>query len=229
MAKDIQYSPLETQEASNIAEIKRITRELDEAEKILLNRSSKWVFFLCFLQLILTIKTVFFGGSLLSVVLNSLFISIGIVGTAKKNARLMTIHFIYSLVLYVMSLVGIVALVLYCDGEHAIWIYVSGFFLILFQAIGMKHSRKMVVILKSIAIDEKCRMSECALEEIKMEKESVTPQSYPVYPIPSHQFMTMQMQPEQVPQYFVPYDLHDQTQNAFIPIPVVYSQQQQQQ
>jgi len=237
MAKEVEYTPLPT--PRTLAEIERVTRELDEAEKILLNRSTRWVFFLIILQLIMTIKMVFFGGNFVSVIINSLFISIGIVGVSKKHRKLLTVYLIYSLILYVFSLIGVVVLVLYCDGKHAIWIYVTGFFIILFQAIGMKHIRKMVMILQSVEVQNKnCKMAQCAIEEITLEKESVSPQNYPVYPIPSHQFMAMQMQPgQQVPQYFpypIPYDQIELTeqssnQNVFIPIPVVYSEQQQQQ
>jgi len=143
MNSNTQYIPLSDEEKAN-----NVTTpvELTQAELLIVKKASRWVIFLCFVQLLLALLGLVCGGILLMGV-SAIFISIGIVGAAKQRVRLLTVHFVYSLVLYILSLIGVVLLILYCDGCRW-WIYVAGFFIILIQAVGMRHSRILICLLK---------------------------------------------------------------------------------
>jgi len=137
-------------------------------------------------------------------IISTLFISIGIVGVSKQRIRLLTVHFIYSLILYVFSLIGVVLLVLYCDAKHAWWVYSVGFFVILFQAVGMKHSRMLICLLRKSQTGEACafsqKMRSCEINNsINDNSENI-----PMYPMPSSQFVTMEMQPQMMNPQFYP-------------------------
>jgi len=182
---------------------------LSEQELKLVKKASRSVIFLCIIQLLLALFSLVCGG-LIMMVVSAIFISIGIVGAAKQRVRLLTVHFVYSLVLYVLSLIGVVLLILYCDGCKW-WIYVIGFFVILFQAVGMRHSRILICLLKK----KNGQMNNCILRVSKesTEQMELCDASAPVVPpaingnmsmfipLPAHQVMTMPMQPNRIP-YF---------------------------
>jgi len=202
--------------AANLQEIQSVSNDLDAAERILLKRASRWVLFLCFLQTVMTVPA-FFGGHFLYVLLCLVFITMGLVGLKRQGIKLMTAHLVYSIIIYIFSLIGVVLTVLYCDQDHSWWVYIIGFFMILFQAIGMKHSKRMILLLKKRELGSK--LNHCVLQEIKVMAENVPPQTQNVamYPIPNQQFMAMQMQPDQqIPTYFpvvVPYPMMPQMVN----------------
>jgi len=202
--------------AANLQEIQSVSNDLDAAERILLKRASRWVLFLCFLQTVMTIPA-FFAGHFFYVLFSLIFITMGLVGLKRQGVKLMTAHLVYSIIIYIFSLIGVVLTVLYCDQDHSWWVYIIGFFMILFQAIGMKHSKRMILLLKKRELGSK--LNHCVLQEIKVMAENVPPQTQNVamYPIPNQQFMAMQMQPDQqIPTYFpmvVPYPMMPQMMN----------------
>jgi len=203
--------------------------ELTESEMMLLKKSTRWVACLIILQLILATAPLFFGGfSLIPMMISILFISMGIVGLAKQRVGLLTAHFVYSMILYVLSLTVVVLMVLYCERGCDWWTYLFGFMLILFQAIGIRNCRVVLILLKkrqgflncaltkrfSLAHQEKCRKKiECELnfiqQELRNNQERETPtevstQNIPMmYTIPPQQFVTMTTQPNiPFPHYF---------------------------
>jgi hypothetical protein len=153
-----------------------------EEELRLMKRSSGFVIFLAFVQLCLAFFTLLAGGILIMCV-STLFISIGIVGAVKRNMKLVIVHFVYSLVLYILSVVGLVLFVFY--STYINWyIYIGGFFLILFQAIGIRHSRILIGLLrKSNPCASRCgRSKRCNNDNVQVtvaENNSVELQQQP--------------------------------------------------
>jgi len=118
---------------------------LSDAEKCMVSRSRKWVVFTSLLQLVM--NAFFFliaaGYWLILPIVSSIFISLGIVGAARQRPRMLIAHHVYSLLLYILSLVGLILMILYCD--HCYWVaYAIGFLVVLFQAIGLRHSRMLI-------------------------------------------------------------------------------------
>jgi len=194
-------------------EEKSSTPVLSEQETIVVKKATRVVVFLCFVQLLIALFS-FLAGGFIMMCVSSIFISIGVVGAVRQRIRLLVVHFVYSLVLYVLSLIGVVLLILYCDGCK-IWIYVAAFFLVLIQAIGMRHSRLLIGLLKKkngITCVFRCKSSNVnavpqvapqeveLAENINMNTNSNVPMFTLPLPLPAHQMVTMQMQP-QVP-YF---------------------------
>jgi len=204
------YSPVPTQLENGQAPI-----ELTEEETLQLRKSSRWVICLCFIQLILALVNLLCGG-LIMMIVSALFISFGIVGVAKQRPRLLILHFIYSLVLYILSLIGFVLLILYCDKGCQWWLYVIGFFGVLFQAIGMRHSRTLICLLKkkqgNFCFFQRCKTRVCSNNKVEMEEKAtqnsdvpvnaaMPPNMFPMYPIPAHHMIPMEVQPR-MPQFF---------------------------
>lgn len=231
---NVEYTPVP------LMDVEKVEPSLSDAELALLKRASRWVYFLCFLQLVMAVISLLCGGIFMMIV-SAFFISTGIVGASKQRVKLLTVHFVYSLVLYIFSLVGVVLMILNCN-ECKWGIYLGGFLFVLLQAIGMRHSRILISLLrKKEGIASHCEKK--SIENHLCEKEkkscvvqnasSLTPQgmySYPMMPIPAHQFVTMQMQPKS-PQFFpvqsVQYPFSQQPV-SIESIPQVQQQQMQQ-
>jgi len=208
MGVEVQYAPV----AQNDVESAPIQNTLTEDELFLVRRGCRWVFFLCFIQFLLAILTLLSGG-FIAMVIAALFISFGIVGAAKQKKRLLIAHLIYSFVLYILCLVALVLLGLYCNCP--IWVFAIGFFVLLFQAIGMKHSRVMITILKNKGIEGPipgvlrcCRRRQQQIETAQPFIQTVSqPINAPIdpqityYAIPAHQLVQMQRM-GMTPQFF---------------------------
>jgi len=209
---------------------KAVINPLTADEECLVKKASRWVIFLCFIQLLMAVGNLLCGG-IITMCISALFISLGIVGAAKQRVRLLTVHFVYSLVLYIISLIGVVIVILYCDGCKW-WIYLGGFFFILLQAIGMRHSRILISLLrKKNGISQGCcfklckntnacnttlstqvNQNEIDMSPIVNQQSTVNAISnpvpsapvsmnFPIGQIPAHQMMSMQMQPR-MPQFY---------------------------
>jgi len=164
------------------------------------------------------------GVSLIPMLISMSFILMGTIGIIKERTCLLTAHFVYSMILYVLSLTVVVLMVLYCDSGCDWWMYVFGFLVILFQAIGMRHCRIVLLLLKKKQGFKSCcgkRFNYQASCQKKLdyelyafkqeiarqerEKVEVAPQNVPsmMYTIPPQQFTTMNMQPNiPFPQYY---------------------------
>jgi hypothetical protein len=220
MNNEIDYTPVPLMDV----EANKVT-PLTEVEITLMRKATKWVYVLCFIQLLVAIGNLLCGG-IIAMAISALFISIGIAGVRKQRVRLLTVHFVYSLVLYILSLIAVVLVILYCDGCKW-WIYVIGFFTILFQAIGMRHARILITLLRKKEGGQACVFScksKCNSEKIEQQSipiETVTSPviqqtnlpiqasapfanglNFQMMPIPAHQLASMQMQQQRFPQYF---------------------------
>jgi len=118
------------------------TPQPSATEVCMMRRSARWVVFLSFVQLFGAIFALLNGG-LLIMIISAIFISMGIVGACKKRPRLLIAHFVYSLALYVLTLVGIIAMIIYCM-HCSFVVFLLGFFFLIIQAVGMRHSRILI-------------------------------------------------------------------------------------
>jgi len=122
-----------------------------EAEITLIRRSSRWVVFLSFVQFITMVFTVFLGGLIFALV-GTLFVSFGIVGAMRKNYRYLMAHFVFSIIMYIGSVVGFVLYLFYCP--HFNWLISCGFMLhILIQAVGVRSSRILMFSIKKFNLE----------------------------------------------------------------------------
>jgi hypothetical protein len=108
--------------------------------------SSYWVIFLCFLQMGIALFAFWFG-SYITIILTTIFTTFGFQGVTKGNVRYLIIHFIFSITLYILSVIGDLALILYCKCPW--WVFVIAIILIMLQGIGLKHSRLLISYYKN--------------------------------------------------------------------------------
>jgi len=194
------------------------TPQPSATEVCIMRRSARWVVFLSFVQLFGAIFALLNGG-LLIMIISAIFISMGIVGACKKRPRLLIAHFVYSLALYVLTLVGIIAMIIYCM-HCSFVVFLLGFFFLIIQAVGMRHSRILIGYARlypNTGCAWKCA-SRCnqqkacgqtqpqqqqpvqvVAEERQQQQQPVqsVPQYYPapqMIAIPPQQYMQMQMQ-----------------------------------
>jgi len=221
------------------------TSALTDAELNMMKRSKRWVIFLAFFQLILAI----FSGNLIQWLLAAIFVTLGLVGVSRGQPRMLVAHFVYSVFQYILSLVGIVWLVLYC--EECTWpIYAFAFLIVLVQAIGMRHSRILIALMRiqhnatlpvvqnNITIEQQQpqqvqqqqQVEMESVEQVQVQEQEEQQQQFPQYPQPVYYIpMPYGQQPQQgmVPQYYpVAYPfLHPQQQQSDAPVyPTVYKQ-----
>jgi len=167
---------------------------LSEAELCVVKKASRVVIVLCLFQLALSVMT----GGLIMLCASAVFVSLGFVGVAKKRTCLLTAHFVYSLILYILTLVGVVTMILYCV-DCKLWTYLVALCVVLIQAIGMRHSRILIALLKkqngtqgSCCFKSRCNKN--VTENVVQPEVVAEMNSIPMYSLPAHQFMTMPMQ-----------------------------------
>jgi len=140
------YSPLVTTETQETVPSPSPKPQPTSDELCMMQRAARGVIVLSFAQLTLSVfYALSFHGILLPTA-TALFAFLGICGAARKNCRLLIAHFIYSLVLYILSLVALIMFIIYCEG-CSWWFFGAGFLFILLQAIGMRHSRILIGLL----------------------------------------------------------------------------------
>jgi len=187
---------------------------LTETELRLMRRSSRWVVFLSFFQMFLAI----FSGSLLQWILAAIFVPLGIVGALRRRPRMLVAHFVYSIFLYILCLVGVVYLILYCD--RCDWpVYLITFLIVLVQAVGMRNSRILLTLI---------RMQEAALPVQTMVQPQMQMQMQPQFQM--QQQATPNGEEQQAPQpifYAIPMG-YGQGAPQYYPMPVGYPQFQPQ-
>jgi len=183
---------------------------LTETELRLMRRSSRWVVFLSFFQMVLAI----FSGSLIQWILAAIFVPMGIVGACRRRPRMLVAHFVYSVFLYILCLIGVVYLILYCD--RCDWpVYLFTFVIILVQAIGMRHSRILLTLI---------RMQECALPVQTIVVQSQMQIQQPEQQTPHGD---EQQLPPQPIFYAIPMGYGEQGAPQYYPMPVGYPYMQQ--
>jgi len=137
------YIPLQETNTNGAVTSEDALPQPTPAEMCLIRRSSRFVYFLGALQVLFGLFSLLFLGSIILGVLSFLFPIMGMIGTCKRRPGLLIAHFVYSLILYVFTLISIILMIIYCD--HCSFIgYVIGFVLLVLQAVGMRHLRIMI-------------------------------------------------------------------------------------
>ena len=196
-----------------------------------IQRAKKWVVFTCLLQLVIGIFLLL-GGALLPAIVIIVFSMLGLGGVRKQNRRLLISHFAFTMVVYIFSLIGLVALLVYCHGCSWI-IFLVDFVFILFQAIGLKHSRILITLTPAVPCERRCQteQTQTVVQETQTPQQTVQastqtptaptaqPPVYPpiafampfpqngqqqFYPMQPIRYPTMQ-QPVQIMPQFMPY------------------------
>jgi len=111
--------------------------------------SSRIVAVFCILQLLLAAFTLFTNGNIFWFCITAIFVSLGLAGVFKRRPRLLVAHFVYSIIVYIFTLIGLVWLIISCD-ECGIWVYIIIALYIIVQAIGLKHCRLLIWGLKTM-------------------------------------------------------------------------------
>jgi len=227
----VTYSPLVTKPENG---------NLTDSEVCLMRKATRWVVFLGFFQLTMAI----FSPNILSWILAAIFVPLGVVGATRRRPKMLVAHFVYSVFVYIFSLLGIVYLILYCD-ECSWVIYLISFLIILVQAIGMRHSRILIALVKiqqtpslpMVSVVEQQSVQQPQQIDVQQQTEQSTfeqqPQQYPqpyfyAIPMPYGQ-QPNQHQPMMVPQYYpMAYPLLHSQQPVGMPeapvYPTVYKQ-----
>jgi len=178
------------------------TPQPSATEVCMMRRSARWVVFLSFVQLFGAIFALLNGG-LLIMIISAIFVSMGIVGACKKRPRLLIAHFVYSLALYVLTLIGIIAMILYCM-HCSFVVFLLGFLFLIIQAVGMRHSRILIGYARlypNTGCAWKCA-SRCNQQRACGQTQQ-QPQQQPVQATEERQPQPPQQQPVQsVPQYY---------------------------
>jgi len=222
------------------------TSALTDAEMAIMRRAKRWVIFLAFFQLAMAI----FSANILQWLLAAIFVPLGIVGVTRQQPRFLVAHFVYSVFQYVGALIGIVWLILYCD--ECRWpIYVFAFLIVLIQALGMRHSRILIALIKiqqaaslpvvnNTIVEQQQSSIEMQQQPQQQQQQIVVPQEhkeveqqqqqFPAFPQPVYYAIPMPygQQPQQgmAPQYYpmaYPF-LHPQQQQHMMEAPTVYKQ-----
>jgi len=133
-ASDVQYSPLIS---------------LSPQEACLKRKAQRWVIFLGFIQMVQAILS-FLSGDILMLACTVIFVTLGMAGIRHQRPRLLVAHFVYSLALYILSLIRIVLLIMYCD--ECTWIVYSVMFgFILIQVVGLRNSQALIALVRKEA------------------------------------------------------------------------------
>jgi len=223
------------------------TTEPSSAEILLMRRSAQWIILLSLVQLLFGFLALFSGG-LLIMIITAIFVPMGIVGTIKRRPRLLVAHFAYSLALYILTLVGIIAMIIYCS-ECTVMGVIFGFVFLIIQAIGLRHSRILIGYTRLYpnyvpACPRRCA-SRCnqqqacapqqqqAMEPVAPQQPVVMPQYYPVVAVPPQAYAAQMRYPALHPQGYpiIPMGMQPYVMPAF-PQPTQDNQsapQQQQQ
>jgi len=126
-------------------------------ELCMMARSTRGVALLCLVQmaigaLMFTAHGFIIGG----VIAAGVFL--GILGVAKKNPCCLIAHFVFSLLLYIFSMLVVMGFIVYCNQCN--WGYfVAGLLVIFAQAIGMRHSRILITLTRKFRGNNRCCMS----------------------------------------------------------------------
>eukprot|EP01113_Clastostelium_recurvatum_P031227 TRINITY_DN387_c0_g1_i1.p1 TRINITY_DN387_c0_g1~~TRINITY_DN387_c0_g1_i1.p1 ORF type:complete len:269 (-),score=68.73 TRINITY_DN387_c0_g1_i1:76-816(-) len=106
----------------------------------LIQRSARGLFSLIMVQTIIAILSIFNCGLLFSIV-NLIIMSFATLGTSRRRPGLIAVHFVYSIIVYVLSLMMTMNMIFY---DVASWWTVAAVFLTIGQAVGLRHERNLM-------------------------------------------------------------------------------------
>jgi len=72
---------------------------------------------------------------------------LGAFGATKRSLCLLITHFVFSLILYILSMLFVIGFIVYCNG-CSWWIFIGGLLLIFAQAVGMRNSRILISLMR---------------------------------------------------------------------------------
>jgi len=221
MAQNSAYTPLVNQ--SETITVTSSTSEPTFVELCMMRRAARWVTFIAVIQTLLGVFAILSGGFIFGVV-SLLFTIFGFVGVAKKRVRLLTAHFAYSVALYILTLIAIIIMIVYTDAPFFAFLFLFTF--LIFQAVGMKHSRILIGLLKmypqlqnTCGRNRRCGANRCGQQQTNFqvvhptEVATQTPvnlesgniqgeqQQMAFYPIPMNAFPQYQQMPYRYPVY----------------------------
>eukprot|EP01116_Phalansterium_solitarium_P001636 TRINITY_DN11451_c0_g1_i1.p1 TRINITY_DN11451_c0_g1~~TRINITY_DN11451_c0_g1_i1.p1 ORF type:complete len:269 (+),score=83.92 TRINITY_DN11451_c0_g1_i1:151-957(+) len=137
-----EYSPVSTSETVVAIATEQPSQPSAElAQRI--RSSSRVVAFFCFVQLVLSAIGLFTAGNIFQFCFTAVFVSLGLAGVAKRRPRLLIAHFVYSIIIYILTLIAMIYIILYCDDCGWTVYAIIGLYVII-QAIGLKHSRLLI-------------------------------------------------------------------------------------
>jgi len=206
---DVQYSPLVNTEPTPTPPTSK--PQPTPEELVSMQRAARGVIILSFAQLTLSVFYALYVHGILLPTATALFAFLGICGAARKNFRLLIAHFVYSLLLYVLSLAALIMLIIYC-ADCSWWFFGAGFLFILLQAIGMRHSRILIGLLRkfngcqgSSWCSRRCQRI-CSRNSTPDKQIISTPESNPKTLVPSTETSTQTQNqvPVPIPQFIYP-------------------------
>lgn len=216
MAQNSAYTPLVNQ--SETITVTSSTSEPTFVELCMMRRAARWVTFIAVIQALLGIFAILSGGFIFGVI-SLVFVMFGFIGVSKRRVTLLTGHFAYSVALYILTLIAIIIMIVYTDAPFFAFIFLFTF--LIFQAVGMKHSRILIGLLKmypqyqnTCARNRKCGANRCAQQQqVVNEVTTQTPvalesgniqgeqQQMAFYPVPMNAFPQYQQMPYRYPVY----------------------------
>jgi len=123
------------------------TENVPSAEEIaMVVRSTRGVFLLCWVQM--AVGALLFSTQLVGLIISGIIVAgviIGIIGAARKNSCCLITHFVFSLLLYIFSMLIVMGFIVYCD-SCSWWYFLGGLLFILAQAVGMRNSRILITL-----------------------------------------------------------------------------------
>eukprot|EP01118_Nematostelium_gracile_P004330 TRINITY_DN15064_c0_g1_i1.p1 TRINITY_DN15064_c0_g1~~TRINITY_DN15064_c0_g1_i1.p1 ORF type:complete len:225 (+),score=48.91 TRINITY_DN15064_c0_g1_i1:3-677(+) len=143
---------VQTEELPQYTPLVATGSSLSDEEEISYLESSRWFLVLCFVQLALA-AFAFLNGGFFMLLFSVIFVSMGLSGLRHKRSKFLTVHFVYSLMVYIFSLITIFSIVIYDEHLPIGFLFVS-LVIVLAQAIGLRHSRNLIMLAKK---------SECVL------------------------------------------------------------------
>jgi len=142
----------------------------------------------------------FLSGGFLFAIITILFASIGIIGCHKRHYKMLTAHFVYSLGLYILTL--IVNILLIFEGTNFI-VNVIGLGIMIFEAIGLRHSRIMITMAKKYGPRKSCCQRTQQVQQVEVELQEPLVQQpqvqyVPVFiPVSQEEYMNIMAQQQQ--------------------------------
>jgi hypothetical protein len=156
-------------------EVEDVASDVLAMEESMIKRSSRYVYFLCFVQLLVC------SFNFVTLIIGSVCIAIGIHGVRQRKLKAVAGHFAFTVALYVMTVMMTFFMILFCDCSF--WLFVAGIVFTFLQGVGVRHSRMLVELLKRQQMRSSAvELSSVQTQTTQEEDESPVSQSLIVLP-----------------------------------------------
>jgi len=136
----VSYSPVPTETVLPVSE------QVGPSEAVLrtIRISRRMVAVYCFLQLALAAFALFASaGGILYFIITAIFVSLGLTGVFKQRYCFLMAHFVYSMIIFILSVIIIIPLFFYCD--HCSFVaYIVAALVVCLQVVGLRHCRMLM-------------------------------------------------------------------------------------